>query len=379
VRWRRIARLARLAPLACGLAIGACAPDGAVARRDGPAASALRLVGETVLQESESLYVGRPIGLTIGRDGSYYVSDLVLGRVVRFAADGRLVGAIGRKGRGPGELVAPSRSALLADTLLVVTDNGRGQLSVFDARSGRHRFDVRVDSTASVLANTLAVRHDTVWMGARDLVRRTGVAMWTLRDRGARALVRFPELYRIDRAIAANYGHVQVVPLGDSLLVSFLASPRLLLTDLDGRVLRAVELPVVRRRGIPADISRRYRESPTLRDKTRLLSMLLDARRLGSGAVVVVNFDLEMPEDVPLRTGYVSLLSRDLRSACVDLPLPLSQDGMANVAFRGDTLVTLEQEVVELGVRVVSRRYVIDERACAWQPLVRHAVEDGAA
>ncbi|HEU4628755.1 MAG TPA: hypothetical protein VFS08_03390 [Gemmatimonadaceae bacterium] len=333
------------------------------------AADAIRKVDEVVLRETDSVYVGRPIGTVIGPDGTLYVSDDVEDRVVSFTRTGELSRTYGRLGHGPGELTAPSRLGMVGDSVLLVADGGRAQVTAYDVTSGAYLYDVRIVLGTGGGMGAIRTRHDTVWMGARDLRRQTGVVTWSATDPTARPIVAFPPIYRTSRAVAITYSYILAPPLGDSLLVSYYASPELLLTDLQGHVRRTLRIPTVRRRAIAPDLDRRYREARTADERARLVPLLAEAHQLSSGTIALVSYDIDWPGQVPLRRAWVILLAPDLQRGCLDLPLPLSRDGMGQVAFHGDTLVTLEQEVHELGVRLVSRRYVVDEDACPWQPL----------
>lgn len=66
-------------------------------------------------------------------DGSdnLYILDAGNHRVVVLDARGRFVRAIGKQGGGPGELMAPTALAVLADGTIAVSDLGRGAISVF--------------------------------------------------------------------------------------------------------------------------------------------------------------------------------------------------------------------------------------------------------
>jgi hypothetical protein len=337
----------------------------AAAESASAAPNAIRKVGEVVLRETDSLFVAGPIGLTIGGDGSLYVSDNIEHHVVRFGRTGEPTRTYGRPGQGPGELQAPSRLGLVGDSVLLVADNRRGQVTAYDVASGQYLYDIAVTGTSGAIS----ARHDTVWLGLRHFGTQTGVATWSARDRTPRHIVDFPASYKVSRQVATVYSYVQVLPLGDSLLVSYFASPDLLLTDLDGRVWRTMRIPVVRRRAIPADVERRYYEARSRNERASLVPLLAVSHRLSSGTLALVSYDIDWPGQVTLRRAWVILLSPDPERACLDLPLPLTRDGTGNVAFHGDTLVTLEQEVHGQGVRLVSRRYVVDEGACTWQPL----------
>src|SRR5690625_6857994 len=59
------------------------------------------------LLEDDAFYVGRPFNLAIDDyDGSFYITDVFLNRMVRFDHDDNPRQMYGRAGAGPGELMA---------------------------------------------------------------------------------------------------------------------------------------------------------------------------------------------------------------------------------------------------------------------------------
>lgn len=74
---------------------------------------------------------GRIMDVKLGRRGKVYVADDRRPGVLVFDRGGRLVGSVGREGRGPGEFQAPWRIALDANDSLFVWDVGLRRVSVF--------------------------------------------------------------------------------------------------------------------------------------------------------------------------------------------------------------------------------------------------------
>ena len=64
--------------------------EGGVGDWQRPGAPQLQFVGLVRLMEADSLYLGRPISLAIDPDdGSFYVGDVVGGRVIRYGRHGK--------------------------------------------------------------------------------------------------------------------------------------------------------------------------------------------------------------------------------------------------------------------------------------------------
>ncbi len=73
------------------------------------------------LASSISDSLAQPLGLSVDAQGRVYVSDLKAAVWV-LGADGRLIGAVGRRGRGPGEYETPTGVAIGPDGRLYVRD-----------------------------------------------------------------------------------------------------------------------------------------------------------------------------------------------------------------------------------------------------------------
>lgn len=333
-------------------------------------AGSLRLVDETVLEQTESIFLGRPLDAAASQGGDIFVADGMEQRIVRYDRDGRLVTTYGRKGRGPGELSAVLSIALAGDTLLLAVDIDKSAVAMFDVRSGEHIGDVGY----SGIPGSVLERGGKVWMGLLNRETGTGVGTWMLSAPDIQYLVGSSPSYREDPVLGTFYSHVEALPLDNTLLVSFLGEPELLVVSIDGEVQRSFRVPIHRRRGIPSDLTRRWRELKSPEDQVRLSSMLGVMHRLPNGSIALVNYDQEFRNNIPVRTGFITVIDAELATACVDIPLQLSQDGASLVRFRGDTLVTVEQEIAADDARAVMREYVVETADCSWQMLEEVAV-----
>ena len=77
---------------------------------------------------------------------------------------------------------------------------------------------------------------------------------------------------------------------------------------------------------------------------------------------------------------WLTLISPDLKEACVDVPIDAPSVSMTFGGFRDDTLFVLTQDVVQNQGRTVVRLFHVDKAECIWVPtrLVRVATPDGA-
>jgi hypothetical protein len=86
--------------------------------------------------------LGDVSGVAVDSDRNVYVTDFLAARIWVFGHDGELLGALGRKGQGPGEFEAPTGPAIGPDGRLYVRDVHRVSIFGPDSASGlRTRFD----------------------------------------------------------------------------------------------------------------------------------------------------------------------------------------------------------------------------------------------
>ncbi|HET7583667.1 MAG TPA: hypothetical protein VFK13_02110 [Gemmatimonadaceae bacterium] len=337
-------------------------PDGQISHvaprvvRDG---IALRVLDTIWLQESDSLYVAKPYGFAVSpSSGRIYVSDSFWGRVVRFDRSGVPDRIYGARGLGPGEIKSAG-PVLLLPSRVGVADVGRSLINMYDEATGRFQ---RAVSYRGVVTSSTATG-DTAWLGALDLVDSTGVAMWVAGADSVRHTVPVPPVYLQSQPLAGIFDGVEVAPTTDGLLVGFSGLDDLYVTDTEGRVEKIVAIPVRHRRGASVEMIQRL-DGLEYPEMFSALSALFALHRLRSGNLALVHFDQTMADNAITARMFVSLLSSDLASACVDQPVPVSQDAQPAVAFAGDTLLVLQQRVVGEGARSFVQRLAIDEGSC---------------
>jgi hypothetical protein len=89
------------------------------------------------LEEASPAEFGSVRSVIADEDGRLYVADAHALEIRIFEADGRFVGALGRKGGGPGEMEGIHGTAWLTPDTMVVADYGNARLGLMD-RQGRH-------------------------------------------------------------------------------------------------------------------------------------------------------------------------------------------------------------------------------------------------
>lgn len=322
----------------------------------------------TVLKESDTEYVGRPVGLAASENGDLYVIDGFRPSVVRFTADGSFRGRIGRSGEGPGEFVAPTGLAFPNDSTIAVLDLRANQISLFTRDAGR--FIRRRPFEGSY--RSISAGRDSLWLGLWNARLGTSIGLWSVVDDTISYRLPLPSVYGPQDWRTMLLDRTIVVPIRDSLLVAFAGQEALLLTDPNGTVIDSLALPVIRRRGVPDNVEERMRSEGTMEGAWRIASYLLASERLATGYIAIVHADMEFKDRTFLMDVFVSLLSPDLTRACVDEPLSLTGEAQPWLAFHGDTLLALEQVTADTErVRTIVRRFVPDPALCSWVPVKR--------
>lgn len=101
-----------------------------LAGRDAPALELTQVVRLGSMDGEHDAF-GRVMDATLDRAGRILVADDQSHNVVVFGRDGRYVGTLGRRGRGPGEFESPWRVATDASDSIFVWDVAQAQISVF--------------------------------------------------------------------------------------------------------------------------------------------------------------------------------------------------------------------------------------------------------
>lgn len=326
----------------------------------------LTLVDSIRLEESDTAYLARPTGLLPSADGSFFVTDAGTARLLRFSRRGLLLRAFGRHGAGPGEFATPTTIGLAGDSLVLVNDQNNLRFVSFDLRTGLPGSSLRREGPVS----SMQVFRDTVWLGYRDIEGRTAVGRWVPPQPQVDPMVPYPAGIRESTYMLERFWQLHVLAWPDTLLLGFIAAPDLVLASHRGDLLSTVRIPAIRRRGVAPDIADRLTTlatNPAAQAGT--FSVLQAVGRGTRGRVLLVYFDQVLHGNRFTATGWVSVVSADFGSACLDAGLPLSQDSFGRVALRGDTVFTLEQAVTSSDKPVsFVRAYRIDTDDCTWEP-----------
>jgi len=346
------------------VALTGCAPDAP----DAPPAPSplLAFVDSVVLADTGVLTLGdlANAGLHVG-DGEIWVGDPLAGRMVRFDRRGQPLGAVGSKGRGPGELGGLGPLAELGDGGVAMWDYMASKVVVYDVGTGALRWESPLREQAMPLQ--LQAVGDTVWLGAVSIATNTGAMRIAPGDTRSLRLAPLPAQYV---AGLARFLPFSVALRSHSALLVGYSGDGHLFDHHDDGVVDTLAVPRRLRRGVPPDLLERLGEVGS----ENLVSILARMAWLADGSLALVHYDVSFDPaaDAPATTDvWLTVVDRDPRRACVDAQLPGTEKSLPSLAFRGDTVYTLVQELRGEQAVPVLRSYAISTAGCAWMPMER--------
>jgi hypothetical protein len=348
----------------------------------------LTLVDSLVLDENDTLYLGKPeMSFVVDDSGLIYVADEFWNRVVRFRPNGRIDRVFGRAGSGPGEFRSTTPATIVFDTLVIQGSSGR--LKVFNRNTGQFYFERPF--ARGVLMDGQR-QGDHVVLALYDFASRRGVLSWPLDDllhsnpeAGAAPpsanLVDLPPEY-LRYPGMQDFAATGVALWADSMMVGFAGLDYLVIYLSDGTPVDTIDIPVRIRRGVtPATLAIFSKgKSPSLQQEVGALAQFIRMWRLGNGETLLwyqQNRVVQSGTQVKfLGDAYLTLLAANRRSACVDTRLPFPGSDWPRLAVHGDTLLAMDQIMTgkdSLKATTVLRRYLVQDTKCKWIPIrLRH-------
>lgn len=352
-------------------ASAACGGPGGRDRIDDPSLRGPTVVAldSITLEEHDSLALGEQVNLLRGPGGTLFIGDGDRGRIIQYDHTGRLMGVIGRKGEGPGELGDAGVMGLLqGDTLLAVSDGQERAISVFTLAG---HFVRRVPTPFISASPGWNRTGDTVTLGIPFESRF--IARWALSSDSIVLLAPAPERLQAAGLFYLMYGRPMVVPVAEGYLAQIPTEPGLQIFGGEGQLLRRIGFPAVRRRGTPEGVLDRHLKLAEQRAPMQYLASLpMGIRRLSDSSFAVLQLDLDVQEKRQYGNFrfFVSLFAPDLSRACLDAPLPPQPDAVSIPIFSGDTLLILNHTITADN-RVENRlhSYLIRPDGCDWVPI----------
>jgi len=294
-------------------------------------------------------------------EGGFLVADLRTGAVHHYSRDGDHLGALGGRGEGPGEFKSgPNQILLGGDSLLYVRDT---ELQVLHYPSGTFAWKRPLPG----FWFPLALREQRLYFNYANRERKTTVASVagpgdTLTYGGP-----FPELMGRSSIVDSYFAFAQLASLrGDTVAVTVTNSDYLFFGPFGGPF-DSILMPVTQRRGSRPDLLEKITEDPrTAEPALYQPSAPTELAVIRPGVVAAVAADQEFVSQRLIGDLFLSIVDVRHHASCADIRIPGPQDPQPIVAFAGDTLMVLSQDVVQLGVQTWIRRYVIDTEPCGW-------------
>ena len=334
------------------------------------------------LEEVDTLYIGNPYTPVIDRfDGSVYIPDIFSRRVLRYARDGRLMQVIGGPGSGPGEFRSAEAVFVASDSIVGVYDNMLRRLSLFDRASGAFRRSRELSGVAGTTPPV--VRTDGVWFPLVDQNYREprfavarSVARWIADRDTVLYLGSMPAEFSAS-VEGGFWSYANFLLLGAlafherGLIRGWQLKNDLFLLNEAGEVLDTINIPVRQRNGVPPNIRElldvhRISQKETLEKFSRLRQL----HTLSDGSIVFTHHDQRVlklePVPVLSATVWIGVISADLKRACVDTKLPVSEEARSMETFHGDTLFQLDRRIVAGELQTWIRYFTVDTAACQW-------------
>lgn len=292
------------------------------------------------LQETDSAFLASPSGLVVSADGRIFISDLAAGQVLAFDDAGSFLGRYGRRGRGPGELLAPSVLEIRGGDELLVLDNPTARVSRFDMGTRASKGTIRL------LGPTMDLRSDggAIWMQTTQAEPRTTLVSWdaaaeSLRTAGQlpESYARFPRLLRSTAlgSVALSGNEVWIGMQGANSIERYATAEPTVPTA-------TVEIPRARRRGVPLDDAELMQREMSYEDEIASMSMLSALGILSDGRIATVHFDAAFVNDVLVAEAFLSVIDPRTGSGCIDLPLTTDESVVPVLRFVGDRLYLVE-------------------------------------
>ena len=344
-----------------------------------PAPRGLRPLEPVRVQETDTLFVSRPLQIALGPRGHLYLIEGRETRVLDIGPSGRIERVFGRNGRGPGEFESPGAVATSGDTLLAVYDHATKRVTFIDIPQWTLK---RVSPLLTQWPPVIHFADGDLMVTTWDFVTKTSIAK-AIDGTGAfdeRQGV-IPSLgEQTQMLITGAFWNATFAPVGDEIFAMYEVSNSLYRWKRGARQGREIPLPAVRRRGIPTG----FFES-LLRDPANATPAMMFDRSAPvaiapvADVVAIVTMDVKVDGDMWSGVHFVTLYDPRRELVCADLLVPASRlqvamgkDPLPHVALRGDTLALLEQAENAAGDPIhLLRRYRIEPSQCAWSALSR--------
>ncbi len=339
------------------------------------------VVDSVLLDENDRFYLGNPFSVVVDTtDGSFLISDFFENRILRYERDGLLRQFYGRPGAGPGEFRSISTAFILNDSIVVGAGNRRKVLQLFSKHDG---ISVGAQSySGRVGMGGVSVLGGRVVFPTRDPANGTIAAVWRYPETTIDYVVALPEPYQRSMAGLGRFAAFQsfgsVVAWSDTLLSGMSGLNEIYLSTLDGVLLDTLRLPNTSRRGVPPNVQELFDDLQSFSSMTEMFevaSSMYGLYRMSDGSTVVLHHDSSLDGELPVGNitseVYLSIIAPNRTTACVDAPVPYSNEMRPVHTLARDTLFLLDRRLNEAEDDLLTwiRAYQIDTSGCIWLDL----------
>lgn len=116
--------------------------------------SLVRIWGDEDVDD-ENQFFRCPSDIKVGRDGLIYIVDKGNHRIQMFDMDGRYKKTVGRRGKGPGDVLLPNAVVIDRDNNIVVSDASNHRIQTFDQKGNYvHSFRINNGSPSDIRVNS---------------------------------------------------------------------------------------------------------------------------------------------------------------------------------------------------------------------------------
>lgn len=335
-----------------------CAPSDPA--RVSASSPTLKPISITRLEESDSVFIGRPVKLAVSARGDYFVAEATGIRVLHYDASGRFLDVIGGYGYGPDEFVQPAFLVAVDDSTLLISDQLRRDVILWDLQ--HHRARLRLPYSG--MPGFYVVENGAITGTVYDPGRGTIATRWRLPSTQGQQLGTLPAVFMRNNFFAI-YGQIPLAVFRDSVAYVTGNSDFVRIADSTWTVRDSVPIPRRLRRGIPEVIDSTMGNGRNIYYVMNQLSNAYELHRLSGNRYAVIHVDGIFQNSGVTGSLFLTVVEKGKRARCIDLPLPVHDDNaLARVTFRGDTLYVLDHFVEGAGAIAEVQKIVLSRNLC---------------
>lgn len=284
------------------------------------------------------MYVGIATALAVSRTNDYFVTEAFTRQILRFDSAGTLVEAMGRGGRGPDEFERPTEISAMDDSTLLVADDVRQDLVLWDLVHNRARKRLRYEG----IAGSLAVGGGRILSTVFNFRRHTMAVQWTAPYDTPTYFGKLPAY--TSKHFGQAYGTVAVSTYNDTVAYVAGDSDVVRIANANWTVIDSIPIPRRIRRGVPAHLDTSLSGGRNIYSVMNQLSVLWGVYRLSGNRFAIAHLDGNAGANGVGSVIYFTVVSKGGASRCVDVPIPTHWRKIQPLMmFKGDSLYVLDQ------------------------------------